>query len=233
MDVLTAVTGQPPEALLFDLDGTLVDSVPDIAVAVDAMLQDLGFAVAGEQQVRRWVGNGARVLVQRALAFSLGCEQAAVEDADLTRAHRYFLRHYQQSNGRHSVLYPGVSEALQAWHQRGLPMAIVTNKPIQFVPHLLNSLGIGDCFKVLLGGECVSDKKPHPMMLLSACEQLRVAPERCVMIGDSHNDVQAARAAGMPVVAVSYGYNHGRSVACEEPDLLVADLRELMRAGQT
>lgn len=230
MTVLAELPGSAPEALLFDLDGTLVDSVPDIAVAVDAMLVDLGFAVAGEQLVRGWVGNGARRLVQRALACSFGCDEDAVDESSLEVAHQRFLSHYQHSNGQHSRLYPGVRESLQAWHERGVAMALVTNKPIQFVPLLLQSLGIMQFFDVQLGGECVQNKKPHPEMLLQACRQLGVTPAQAIMVGDSRNDVEAARAAQMPVVAVDYGYNHGRSVACEQPDKIVSDLREFLPA---
>lgn len=228
MGVLTELLGSPPQALLFDLDGTLVDSVPDIAVAVDGMLVDLGFSPVGESQVRGWVGNGALKLVQRALAFSFGCNEQAVDEYSLGVAHQQFLAHYQQSNGSHSRLYEGVREALQAWSHQGIAMAVVTNKPIQFVPALLESLDIQQYFPVQLGGECVEHKKPHPEMLHEACRQLGVKPGSSIMIGDSRNDVAAARAASIPVVAVSYGYNHGRPVVEEMPDKVIDDLRDLL-----
>lgn len=227
-DHFVDLLGQEPEALLFDLDGTLVDSVPDIAVAVDAMLQDLERQPVGEPQVRQWVGNGALKLVERALAHSFDCEEDAVSREQLNAAHQYFLRHYEQSNGQYSRLYPGVIEALTIWAEQSLPMAIVTNKPIQFVPHLLANLGIADFFGVRLGGECVPQKKPHPGMLFAACDLLGARPRHCMMIGDSRNDIAAARAAQMPVIAVNYGYNHGRPVAQENPDRVIADLRELL-----
>lgn len=225
--VFSELLGHRPAALLFDLDGTLVDSAPDLAAALDATLQSLGFVAAGESLTRSWVGNGARVLVQRALAHSFGCQPEAVAEASLDVAHRQFLDHYGLMNGRHSRLYPGVREALESWYLQQLPMAVVTNKPIQFVPVLLASLRIEQFFSVSLGGECVPDKKPHPGMLLTACEQLGVVPAACVMIGDSRTDILAARAANMPVIAVDYGYNHGRSVACEQPDRLVSSLRDI------
>lgn len=228
MAVFTELLGAPPQALLFDLDGTLVDSAPDIALAVDAMLLELGFPEVGEQRVRSWVGNGAQVLVQRALAFSFGCEETAVNPSSLKVAHQQFISHYQQSNGSCSRLYAGVRESLQSWHDQRIAMAIVTNKPIQFVPPLLERLDIQQYFMVTLGGESVPQKKPHPAMLQEACRQLGVLPSGSIMIGDSRNDVEAARAVSMPVIAVDYGYNHGRPVFQERPDKVVADLRELL-----
>lgn len=226
--IFNELLGHRPQALLFDLDGTLVDSAPDLAEALDATLQALGFAAAGEALTRAWIGNGARVLVQRALAHSFGCEPGEVSEASLNVAHLQFLEHYQLMNGRHSRLYPGVREALEAWHVEQLPMAVVTNKPIQFVPVLLASQRIEQYFSVRLGGECVPDRKPHPGMLLTACAQLGVVPRECVMIGDSRNDIEAARRAELAVVAVDYGYNHGRPVSAESPDRIVADLRQLL-----
>lgn len=226
--LFTRLLGQPPQALLFDLDGTLVDSVPDIAVAVDAMLATLGFPAAGEQRVREWVGNGALKLVQRSLAFSLDSEESVVDREQLQTAHQHFLRHYQVSNGCHSRLYPGVADSLAAWAQQGMAMAIVTNKPVQFVPTLLANLSIEHYFQVCLGGECVAARKPDPTMLLQACEHLNTSVANVVMIGDSANDIEAARRAGIPVVAVDYGYNHGRPVAEENPDGIISDLRELL-----
>lgn len=219
--------GYRPEALLFDLDGTLVDSVPDIAMAIDAMLETLGCAPAGEAVVRQWVGNGAKVLVERALNHAGMRDDRESSAANLRFAHACFLDNYHRENGRASRLYPGVRDALRAWQRQQVSMALVTNKPIQFVPHLLESLGVAEFFTVLLGGECVDLKKPDPQMLLLACEKLRVAPGRALMIGDSRNDVLAAQRAGMPVVAVNYGYNYDRDIALEGPDKVVADLREL------
>ena len=263
-----------PRALLFDLDGTLVDSVPDLAVAVDNTLEELGFDRAGEHRVREWVGNGAVKLIQRALAFAMSVKDhgapvpesqhaktansanlnpksfgakalnSSVLDSSavhlktlnpktlnpkvINQAHQLFLRHYQRGNGQFSRLYPGVRTALTYWQQQSMPMAIVTNKPIQFVPHLLAHLNIEQYFSVLVGGECTAQKKPSPMPLYYACQQLSVDPGLCLMIGDSRNDVQAARSAAMPVVAVSYGYNHGEPIELAQPDRVIDQLDELM-----
>ncbi|WP_200821256.1 phosphoglycolate phosphatase [Oceanicoccus sp. KOV_DT_Chl] len=216
-----------PRAILFDLDGTLVDSVPDIAAAIINTLSELKLPLPTELEVRAWVGNGALMLVQRGLAWAKQVKIEAVAEADLAKAHAIFLHHYQQSNGANSRLYPGVNEALAQWQQQAMPMAVVTNKPIQFVPNLLAGLGVDQYFKVLVGGECVAERKPAPMMLLHACEQLGVAPAACLMVGDSRHDVQAAKAANIPVAAVNYGYNHGEAIELSAPNCVVANLLDL------
>lgn len=222
-----------PQAILLDLDGTLVDSVPDLAMAIDAMLTDLQLAPVGESRVRDWVGNGALKLVQRALAYALGQASSLQRDPQtvdtrlLDRAHSQFLVHYQQHNGRASRLYPGVHEALQYWHRQGIKLAVVTNKPLQFVPALLERFELHGFFSVQVGGDSLAVKKPAPDPLWLACEQLRISPDQCLMIGDSRHDVEAAKAAGLAVVAVSYGYNHGEPIALSSPDLIVDSLFEL------
>ena len=218
------------EAVLFDLDGTLVDSVPDLALAVDAMLADLGRPPAGEARVRRWVGNGAERLVKRALTGAMDGEPPADE---LQRALPLFFEHYQRHLDRHSRLYPGVEECLRALQAHGLALGLVTNKPERFVAPLLDSLGIADCFAVTVGGDTLAEKKPHPAPLLHAARQLGVTPEATVMVGDSRNDVLAARRAGMAVVCVPYGYNHGEDIRLTSPDLVVEDLRELAEQLKT
>lgn len=217
----------PPQAILFDLDGTLVDSVPDLACAVDAALHELGLNKVGEACVRSWVGNGAWRLMQRALAYSHDVVESAVEPTALKQAHQCFLSHYAKSNGKASQVYPQVLSSLQAWQQQHIPMAIVTNKPIQFVPALLAQLSLDRYFSVLVGGECTATKKPSPAPLYFACQQLQVDPTRCLMIGDSSNDILAAKAAGMPVIAVSYGYNHGAPVETEHPDWVVDSFADI------
>ena len=214
-----------PQAVLFDLDGTLVDSVPDLAQAIDTSLKELQLPTAGEQRVRDWVGNGARKLVERAMLNALAVDQ--LDPQVLNKAHQIFLFHYAIGNGKHSRLYEGVKGALDKLQQSEIPMAVVTNKPIEFVPGLLSQLGIQQYFKALVGGECAEKRKPSPLPLFHACRQLGVEPSSCLMIGDSKHDVQAAKAAGMPVVAVDYGYNHGEDIALSEPDRVVNDLSSL------
>ena len=223
-------SANPLQAILFDLDGTLVDSVPDIAFAADAALDELGFDKAGETQVRSWVGNGARQLMQRALAFATDRAESAIGDDELDHAYRCFLNHYASSNGKNSRVYPTVIESLRRWQQHW-PLAVVTNKPIQFVPQLLADLGLDGFFSLLVGGECAAEKKPSPLPLYLACEKLGVAPENTLMVGDSSNDVLAAKAAGMPVIAVNYGYNHGQPIEQTNPNSVVGSFSEIQLEG--
>ncbi|CAH0991473.1 Phosphoglycolate phosphatase [Sinobacterium norvegicum] len=217
-----------PQAVLFDLDGTLVDSVPDIALALDAALAELSLAEAGIDRVRDWVGNGARILVVRGLAWGLQQTTESLSTEQIDRAEQLFRQHYSRYLNQASALYSGVTEYLSWLHAQAVPMAVVTNKPIAFVPALLSGLGIDGFFDVVLGGDSVDNSKPHPQMLLVACQRLGVEPQQCWMVGDSCNDIEAARAAEMPVVGVSYGYNHGRDIALDRPDRVVDSLNELI-----
>ncbi len=234
-DLLANFPQARPAAILFDLDGTLVDSVPDIAAAVDAAMNEHDFPVPGEMKVRNWIGNGAQKLVQRALAWAQSVEGLPIEEEQvapelLTDVYQSFLHHYQESNGSASSLLPGAKLALEHWQAQGVPMAIVTNKPIQFVPALLQSLAIAHHFDLLLGGECVAEKKPAPTMLMVACQRLGVTPAHCLMVGDSGNDVYSAQAVPMPVVGVRGGYNHGGVIDEANPDLVLNSLEELIPA---
>lgn len=219
-----------PRLIIFDLDGTLVDSVPDLAVAVDRMLAQLGRAPAGEARVRTWVGNGAAMLVRRALADSAEpARVAAVTDAAQQQALALFQQIYRQENGRQTRLYPGVSEVLAVLAEQGIALAVVTNKPLQFTEPLLRQLGLAEFFQIVVGGDCLPQRKPHPLPLLHVCERLGVPPAQGLMVGDSRNDVDAAKAAGMVSAALTYGYNHGEPVTVSEPDWLLDDFRELLR----
>lgn len=216
-----ARTGFRARAVLLDLDGTLLDTVADLAAAVDAMLVELGRAPAGERAVRTWVGKGARVLVRRALAGSL---DAPFDGAAVDAAMPAFERHYARENGASAQLYPKVVEGLEAMRAKGLVLACVTNKPQAFTDALLARTGLATFFAAAVGADARLARKPDPAPLLLACERLRVAPMHAVAIGDSMNDVQAAHAAGMPVMVVPYGYNEGRPASTLEADAHVDDL---------
>lgn len=212
-------------ALLFDLDGTLVDSVPDLADAVDAMLGELDRPPAGEACVREWVGNGSARLVKRALTGTMDAEP---KPTLFEQAMPAFLRHYGERLCVRSRLYPGVAEALPelAGH---FPLAVVTNKPEAFIAPLLAHLGIAEHFTVCVGGDTLPQKKPDPAPLLHAAAQLGVPATAALVIGDSRNDVEAARRARMRVVCVPYGYNHGQAIEAAAPDAVLPDLRELAK----
>ena len=217
--------GRLPGLVMFDLDGTLVDSVPDLAAAVDKVLLALGRAPAGIDRVRDWVGNGARVLLRRALAG--GLEHAEVDDAEAEQALQLFMEAYAETHGLTRV-YPGVTHALDWLRERGVPLAIVTNKPERFVAPLLDEKGLGSYFRWIVGGDTLPQQKPDPAALLHVLRLARVEAGEALFVGDSRNDVLAAKAAGVPCVALSYGYNHGRPIAEEGPLRVLDDLRQLL-----
>lgn len=217
----------PLEGILFDLDGTLVDSVPDLAAAMDAALAHCGYAPAGEERVRHWVGNGAAMLVERALEWATSASSrpgSSVSHSVLLDA--FYLAYAEDSSSR-SKLFPGVVEALQYWHGAGIRLACVTNKPERFTHPILAEFGLDKLLPVVVGGDTLPQRKPDPAPLLLACQRLAVVPQRVVMVGDSSNDIDAAHAAGMPVACVSYGYNHGAPIAEAGADLLVDDFSAL------
>lgn len=217
--------GELPRLVMFDLDGTLIDSVPDLAEAVDRMLVELGRAPAGVERVRDWVGNGARVLVRRALAG--GLDHAAVGDAETEEALARFLDIYADCHNL-TALYPGVHELLEALSTAAVELAVVTNKPERFVAPLLEQVGLGGYFRWIIGGDTLPQQKPDPAALLQVMHLAGGEAAQSLFIGDSRNDVLAARAAGVPCIAVSYGYNHGRPIAEEKPGLVVDSLAELL-----
>lgn len=217
--------GRLPGLVMFDLDGTLMDSVPDLAAAVDKMLMLLGREPAGVARVRDWVGNGSRVLVRRALAGQLQHEGVADELADEALA--LFMQAY---SGGHELtaVYPGVVECLDWLRERDVKLAIITNKPAQFIEPLLEEKGLAGCFQWLVGGDTLPQQKPDPAALFWVMNRAGVAPGESLFVGDSRNDVRAAKVAGVPCVALTYGYNHGEPIAHEQPALVLDDLRELV-----
>jgi len=217
--------GDLPKLAMFDLDGTLVDSVPDLAAAVDRMLAQLGRAPAGVERVRLWVGNGAPVLVRRALAG--GLEHDGVDAAEAETALALFMRAYADNHGLTRV-YPGVPETLDWLRARGVRLALITNKPERFLPELLADKGLEGYFRWIVGGDTLPQQKPDPAALLWVMGKAGVTAEEALFVGDSRNDVLAARAAGVACVALSYGYNHGRPIAEEGPALVLDALGALV-----
>jgi phosphoglycolate phosphatase len=213
-----------PEMILIDVDGTLVDSVPDLAFCVDEMMKRLDRPEHGEAKVRDWVGNGVERLVRRALIGQLDGEP---EETDFERAYPVFLELYAVNTSQRSLLYPGVREGLDYLKQQGYRLGCVTNKASQFTLPLLRDLGIHDEFEIIVAGDTLPKKKPHPMPLLHAAEQLGVKPENALMVGDSRSDVKAARAAGFRIVCMSYGYNHGEDIRHYHPDAVIDSLVEI------
>ncbi len=213
-----------PKLVLIDVDGTLVDSVPDLAYCVDEMLKRIDMPVRGEAAVREWVGNGVETLVKRALTNDLNGEPDA---ALFAKAMPIFDELYAVNNSQRSNLYPGVEEALQQFQQSGdYKLACVTNKAARFTLPILQDLGIRDYFEMVVCGDTLEKKKPDPLPLLYSAEQMGVKPEDSLMLGDSMSDVKAARAAGFAIVCMSYGYNHGEDIRDYNPDAVIDKMTE-------
>lgn len=213
-----------PEMILIDVDGTLVDSVPDLAYCVDEMMKQLGMPIHGEDKVRVWVGNGVERLVRRALIGQLDGEP---EDALFEKAYPIYLDLYSENTSKRSCLYPGVREALDWMKSQGFKLGCVTNKASQFTLPLLRDLGVHDDFEFIVCGDTLPQKKPDPAPLLHAAKHFGVAPESALMIGDSISDVKAARAAGFQIVCMSYGYNHGVDIRTANPDAVIDSMAEI------
>jgi phosphoglycolate phosphatase len=213
----------PIRAVVIDLDGTLLDTAPDIAEAASRMLRDLEQPPVELGQIRSYIGNGISVLVKRALTGSMHGEPDA---ATFERALPVFRRHYEEVLVRETRPYPGVEEGLKRMKAAGFRLACITNKAERFTLPLLAAMGMKDDFELILSGDSLPKKKPDPLPLLHACERFGVKPEEMLLIGDSLNDSVAARAAGCHVFLVPYGYNGGRDVGEQDSDAVVADLVE-------
>lgn len=210
--------------VLFDLDGTLVDSVPDLAAAGDEMMRQLGLPERGVKAARQWVGNGIERFVKRALTNDM---QAEPEALVYQKGLNIFTDYYAAHTCVDSKLYPGVIEGLQALRSRGFKIGCVTNKAEQFTLQLLDAIGLAEYFDPVVAGDTTARKKPDPMPLLYAADYHRLNPDQCLLVGDSQNDVSAARAAGFPVIAVPYGYNHGIDIAVAKPDAIIDSIESL------
>lgn len=210
--------------VLFDLDGTLVHSAPDLAHAVNLMLAELGRPTQPVERIEGWIGNGMVRLVKRALT---GEPDAEPEPALYERAAASFKAHYAANLTLHTRPYPGAVEALQTLSARGFIVGCVTNKLEGFTRPLLEKLDLARYHQVIVGGDTTSARKPDPQPLHHACAQVGVAPAHTVMVGDSANDVRGARAAGAHAIAVTYGYNQGRDVGELGPDIVVDSLAQV------
>jgi phosphoglycolate phosphatase len=214
---------------MIDLDGTLADSIPDLAEAANRMLRELGRPALGTDVLRTFVGKGIPKLVERALADAL---EDRVDEGLLARALPIYKRCYAEENGKHTVIFPGVREGLRTLRDMRMPLACVTNKAERFTRALLEQLGLAPNFEQVIAGDTLPQKKPDPQPLLHACRGFGIAPRDMLMIGDSANDVEAARSAGCPVFCVDYGYNEGRDVRELDVDAIVASLIEAARLIQ-
>jgi phosphoglycolate phosphatase len=210
------------DAAIVDLDGTMVDTVGDFEVALRLALADLGQAPVSRAFISRTVGKGSEHLLTLSLA-EVGAPASLYD-----KAWDRYQHHYVKINGQHSDVFPGVIEGLKSLQKLGLKLACLTNKPNAFAKPLLASKGLAGFFEQAFGGDAFEHKKPHPQPLLKTCEALGSTPARTLMVGDSSNDAAAARAAGCPVVLVSYGYNHGEPIASASADLVIDSFEDLV-----
>ena len=209
--------------VMIDLDGTLIDSAPDLAASANRMLQSLGMPAYEQAQVAQWIGNGVSRLVKRALTGEMNAEP----DAGLyERGYAVFLEAYAELVSDQSRPYPGVVEGLEKLQAAGFQLACITNKAEAFTLPLLKDLGLDKYFKLIISGDTLAKKKPDPLPLLHACKHFGITPDHGVLIGDSINDTQAARNAGMPVILVPYGYNRGQDVRELEPEAVIPSLEQ-------
>lgn len=222
----------PLDAVIIDLDGTMVDTLGDFAEALNRMLGDLELPPIAAQHIERMVGKGSEHLLRSVLNHVLGQmgkAPTAIEiEALYAHAWPSYQRHYLAINGHYARVYPGVEAGLQALRHAGLRLACLTNKPTSFALPLLRAKGLEGYFEQVFGGDSFDKKKPDPLPLLKTCEALQTAPARTLMVGDSSNDAQAARAAGCPVVLVTYGYNHGLPAQAVDADGYVDSLELLL-----
>lgn len=216
----------PVKAVVIDLDGTLLNTAPDIAEAAQRMLRDLGMAPVGLDKIQSYIGNGIANLVKRALTGEM---QGKPDEALFARALPLFEQHYDAVLYRETRPYPGVMEGLQALRDAGYPLVCITNKAQRFTLPLLAAMGMKDDFDLILSGDSLPRKKPDPLPLRYAAIYYEAEPKHLLLVGDSLNDSQAARAAGCPVVLLPYGYNGGKDVREQDCDAVIESLPEVLK----
>ncbi|MGE0385742.1 MAG: phosphoglycolate phosphatase [Gammaproteobacteria bacterium] len=217
----------PVKLVLFDLDGTLIDSAPDLAAAVNAMLRDIGRAPQPERRIRDWIGGGGRQLIRRALA---GAPGEPADEAFADEAYRIFVGHYARNLDASTRVYPGVREGFGRLRARGIGIGCVTNKPARFTDPILRALDLAAEFAVVVSGDTLPVMKPDPAPLLHAARLCGAAPAECAMVGDTSLDIDAARAAGIRAVWVSYGYSASDDPARITPDAVIDTIADIEAA---
>ncbi|SFV71828.1 Phosphoglycolate phosphatase [hydrothermal vent metagenome] len=218
----------PKQLLIFDLDGTLINSALDLGIAINTMLAKLGRDSFEDSTIHHWVGNGAEMLVKRALSASREIDED-LEQELVEEALEIFLDSYENNLANATVAYAGVKSTLQYLKSQAYTLAIVTNKPFRFVQPILESLDLDNIFELVLGGDSLEEKKPHPEPLLYVCDTFDISIEESLMIGDSKNDILSANACEMDSVAVTYGYNYGEDIRNYTPSLVIDNFAELLK----
>jgi len=213
--------------IIFDLDGTLIDSSPDLALAINHMLKSIGRETFSTDTIHYWVGNGAETLVKRALSGSATIDET-LDPIMWKEALKIFLDFYAKNLAVATVTYPHVSETLKRLKELGYRLAIVTNKPFPFVEPILNALGLMENFELILGGDSLDKKKPDPLPLLHVCKELNISVEESIMVGDSKNDIQAANACNMQSIGLTYGYNYGENISVHNPSVVFDNFADIL-----
>lgn len=221
---MTGAAKLPVKAVLIDLDGTLLDTALDISVAANVMLREIGRAECAVDQIRTYIGRGIPNLIKRCLAGRL--DAADDPDPPPPAALASFRQHYTATNGRYATVYPGVVDGLRSLREQGLRLACITNKATDFTLPLLAGSGLAPWFELVVCGDTLAKSKPDPLQLTHICRKFGIAPSQALLIGDSLNDVQAARAAGCPVFCVPYGYNEGGDVRNLDCDAIVPTIAD-------
>ena len=219
-----------PELIMIDVDGTLVDSVPDLSWCLDETLKQVGLPPRGEAAARKWVGNGVIRIVERGIANDLN---AAHDPEIFEKAMPIFRTLYAENTSTRSKLYPGVREGMDFLQTLGIKIGCITNKDAEFTHPILKDLGLWDDFEIVISGDTLEKKKPDPLPLLHGAKELGADPKKSLMLGDSTSDVKAARAAGFAIICMSYGYNHGVDIRESKPDAVIDSLVDLKKLIKT
>lgn len=215
--------------ILFDFDGTLIDSGPDLARALNYMLQQTGHKTYKEDEIHNWVGNGAKTLVKRGLLGKADINEHNIETKELENALDIFLTYYSENICIKTKTYPNVLETLKSLKKSGYKMAIVTNKPYAFIKPILQKLDLFDFFEYYIGGDSLKQKKPSSEPLLHVCKTLNIDVTDSVMVGDSKNDILSANACGMQSIGVTYGYNYGEDIGKCNPSVVIDNFKDILR----
>ena len=216
------------QLLIFDFDGTLIDSVPDLADATNTMLTQLGKTTYSLDTIKEWVGNGSRLLIERALVGKTEVAEGELTVKEADHAEQVFFDAYSNISASKTIAYPDVNKGLNQLKEAGFTLALVTNKPIRFVPKILENFGWAPLFSKVLGGDSLPVKKPDPAPLLQVCETLKFEPAQAFMIGDSINDISAGKNAGIDTIGLSYGYNYGKDIRDSQPDYTFDNFADLL-----
>ncbi len=217
------------QLLIFDFDGTLIDSVPDLADATNTMLEQLDKPTYSLATIKEWVGNGSRLLVERALVGKTEVLEGELTTEEADHAEQVFFDAYKSITNSKTIAYPDVDAGLHQLKEAGFTLALVTNKPIRFVPKILENFGWTALFSEVLGGDSLPVKKPDPAPLLQVCKTLNFEPAQAYMIGDSINDISAGKNANMDTLALSYGYNYGKDIRDSQPNQAFDNFADLMK----